>query len=129
RAGATLTLYRNGVSVASRSDLPSATSASLTGTIGRQTTLYPAKAAIDEVAVYNSALSAATVQGHYLGSRVPQGLIGASRNAGAELNWSDPPVPGWTGYDVYRATSPGGPYTKVNGAPAAPSAFADSGLT
>ena len=65
RSGSTLRLYRNGTQVASRSDLPATTSASLSGNIGAFGVSYPAKAAIDEVAIYNAALSATTVQGHY----------------------------------------------------------------
>ena len=65
RSGSTLRLYRNGTQVASRSDLPATTSASLSGDIGEFGAYYPAKAAIDEVAIYNAALSATTVQRHY----------------------------------------------------------------
>jgi hypothetical protein len=66
RSGPTLTLYRNGVQVATRSGLPSATAATLQGSIGRQATNFPANGAIDDVAVYGVALSAATVQAHFL---------------------------------------------------------------
>jgi hypothetical protein len=65
RSGSTLTLYRNGVQVATTTTLPAVTTASITGSIGRVSTTYPTKGQIDEVAVYNAALSAATVQQHY----------------------------------------------------------------
>ena len=65
RSGSTLTLYRDAVQVAATTTLPAVTAASITGSIGRVSTTYPAKGQIDEVAVYNAALSAATVQQHY----------------------------------------------------------------
>ena len=65
RSGSSLTLYRNGVQVATIATLPSVTTASITGNIGRVATAYPLKGQIDEVAVYNAALGAATVQQHY----------------------------------------------------------------
>ncbi len=65
RSGSTLTLYRNGAQVATIATLPSVTTASITGSIGRVSTTYPLKGQIDEVAVYSAALSAATVQQHY----------------------------------------------------------------
>jgi hypothetical protein len=129
RSGASLTLYRNGVQVATRSDLPSATAATLEGSIGRQGTLYPAKASIDDVAVYGGALSLATVQAHYLAGRAPTGVAERSRNGGAALRWNSLASPGVVGYDVYRATVSGGPYTKVTSSPTAGTSFADSGLT
>jgi PKD repeat protein len=65
RAGATLSLYRNGVKVVTRTGLPAATAAGLSGSIGRSSSAFPAKGSIDEVAVYGSALGAAEVQAHY----------------------------------------------------------------
>jgi hypothetical protein len=64
RSGAQLTLYRNGVSAGTRSGLP-VTSATLNGSIGRQSTANPTKGAIDEVAVYGSALSVSELQAHF----------------------------------------------------------------
>ncbi len=65
RAGAALTIYRNGVQVATRTGLPATTAADLSGSIGRAASAYPAKGSIDEVAVYGAALSAAVVAQHY----------------------------------------------------------------
>jgi hypothetical protein len=65
RSGATLRIFRNGVQVAVRTGLPAATAASLSGSIGRVSTLYPAKGLIDEVAVYSRALTATDLQAHY----------------------------------------------------------------
>lgn len=128
RSGPTLSLFRNGVQVATRSDLPAATAAMLQGTIGRQGTLYPAKAAIDEVAVYGAALPTATVQAHYLAGRAPGGLAVRVRNGGAALRWNTFSSPGVVGYDVYRATVSGGPYAKVTSSPIGGTSFADSGI-
>jgi hypothetical protein len=66
RSGSSLTVYRNGVSVASRSDLPAATAATLNGRIGAENgSYYFLTGRIDEVAVYNTSLSASQVKAHY----------------------------------------------------------------
>ena len=65
RSAGQLTVYRNGVSVGIRTGLPAATSASLSGGIGRQATVNPTKGAVDEVALYGSALSASELAAHY----------------------------------------------------------------
>ena len=61
-----LTLYRNGVRIGQRTDLPATAPASLNGAIGRQSNgNYPLTGRIDEVAVYSSALSPADVADDY----------------------------------------------------------------
>ena len=67
RNGNTLTLYRNGVQVGQRTDLPASAVANITGTMLVQDTAsaYYLKGNVDEVAVYNSALSASRIQAHY----------------------------------------------------------------
>ncbi len=65
RSGSNLTLYRNGVVVATKAGLPATSNSNLNGYLGRQTTSYPTKGTIDEVAVYNLALSAGDIQAHY----------------------------------------------------------------
>ncbi len=64
RAGGTLTVYRNGHAVGQRAVSATAT-ANLSGSIGRAATIYPTKGAIDEVAVYGSALSGAELLTHH----------------------------------------------------------------
>src|SRR5205823_1341861 len=124
RSGSTLALYRNGIQVASRGDLPASAQASLSGAIGRQAASYPtshpAKAAIDDVAVYNAALSGATARSHYrVGSGdttppgAPTGLEAAAGSGSVTLDWADNSEPELAGYDVYRSTASGGPYTKI----------------
>jgi len=62
RSGVSLKVYRNGVEVGSRSDLPAATAADSSGAIGSN---YYLKGKVDEVAVYNTALTAAQIPDHY----------------------------------------------------------------
>ena len=65
RSGTNLELYRNAVKVGGLTNLPAATTTDLSGQIGRQGTAYPAKATIDDVAVYSRALTAAEIAGDY----------------------------------------------------------------
>jgi len=73
RSGATLQLYRDGVRVAQRSDLPAGTPTDLSGQIGRSGTAYPTKGEIDEVAVYSTALSAQEIADDYAARDVAPG--------------------------------------------------------
>src|SRR5947199_1983838 len=58
RQGGTLTLYRNGVQIAQRTDLPATATTSLSGYIADQTTgSYYLTGRVEDVAVYNRALS------------------------------------------------------------------------
>ena len=59
----------------------------------------------------------------------PQSLIATALNGGADLSWLANGESDLDGYNVYRATSSGGPYTKVNSAVVATNAYTDSGLT
>jgi hypothetical protein len=66
RQGSTLTLYRNGVQIGQRTDLPATALANLNGAIGMQSNgSYPLTGRIDEVALYRSALSATDVSNDY----------------------------------------------------------------
>jgi hypothetical protein len=66
RSGRTLTLYRNGVQIGQRTDLPSTATANITGVIGAEGgTAYFLSGRVDEVAVYATALSATVVTSHY----------------------------------------------------------------
>jgi hypothetical protein len=66
RSGATLTLYRNGVQVGQRTDLPAAASANVSGWIGSQGgSAYYLNGRIDELAIYTAALRPSTVVAHY----------------------------------------------------------------
>jgi hypothetical protein len=66
RQGSTLTLYRNGLQIAQRADLPAAATANISGYIASQTnSLYYLNGRIDDVAIYASALAASTIASHY----------------------------------------------------------------
>ena len=66
RHGSTLTLYRDGLQIGQRTDLPASAPATLAGAIGAQGNgNYPLTGRIDEVAIYTSALSAAAIANHY----------------------------------------------------------------
>jgi len=66
RSGTTLTLYRNGQQIGQRTDLPAAATANLNGWIGAQGgTANYLNGSVDEVAIYNTPLTASDVIGHY----------------------------------------------------------------
>jgi hypothetical protein len=66
RQGGTMTLYRNGVQIAQRSDLPATATANLNGYIADQANgNYHLNGRVDDVAIYTSALPASTIAGHY----------------------------------------------------------------
>jgi hypothetical protein len=66
RQGGTLTLYRNGVAIAQRSDLPATATANLNGYIAAQSNgNYYLSGKLDEVALYTSALTASAILNHY----------------------------------------------------------------
>ncbi len=84
RQGSVLTLYRNGVQIAQRSDLPATALATLNGYIGMQANgNYPLTGRIDEVAVYANALSATEVADDYQAalSGAPPPPLPAYKNA------------------------------------------------
>ena len=66
RSGSTLTLYRNGVQVAQRTNLPASSTANLSGWIGAQGgNAYYFTGKIDDVSIYGSALTRSAVKNHY----------------------------------------------------------------
>jgi hypothetical protein len=91
---------------------------------------------LDEVAVYDSALPAATLQAHHdtgiadkAAPDAPTGLTATAGDGSVSLNWNDNGEDDLDGYDVYRSTSPGGPYTKVNAARLQDSHYSDTTVT
>ena len=66
RQGGTLSLYRNAVLIGQRTDLPATATANISGAIGaQQGTAFFLAGRIDEVAIYNVALSTTYITGHY----------------------------------------------------------------
>jgi|CXWL01.1.fsa_nt_gi endonuclease I len=59
----------------------------------------------------------------------PSGLAATAGNAVVDLNWNDNAELDLAGYNVYRSTTGGGPYTKVNVSLIAASAYADLTVT
>ena len=58
----------------------------------------------------------------------PSALTAAPGAGAVALNWADNGESDLAGYNIYRSTTSGGPYTRVNSAPTAASAYTDSGL-
>ena len=92
----------------------------------------------DEVAVYGAALPAETIRAHFEAGRdvtdtvapaAPAGLTATARLERVELDWSDVADPDVDGYDVFRATSAAGPFTRVNASRLSGSAYTDTGVT
>ncbi|MCD1261171.1 discoidin domain-containing protein [Paenibacillus athensensis] len=61
------------------------------------------------------------------GPATPSGLSVSCATNACNLNWSA--VSGATGYNVYRSTTSGGTYTKVNASPIGTNSNSDGGLT
>jgi phosphatidylinositol-3-phosphatase len=66
RQGGTLTLYRDGVQIGQRTDLPASATANISGDIADQANgAYHLTGRVDDVAIYTSALAASTIASHY----------------------------------------------------------------
>ena len=59
----------------------------------------------------------------------PTGLTATPGNARVTLDWADNAEADLAGYNVYRSTTPGGAYAKINGSLISASAFTDTGVT
>jgi len=58
----------------------------------------------------------------------PANLVAIPDDARVSLDWTDNPEHDLAGYEVYRATAPGGPYVKASVSPVAASAYTDTGV-
>ncbi len=94
RSGPILELFRNGVSVARRTDLPAMAPTDLSGQIGRLGLSYPAKATIDDVAVYSRALTAAEISDDYASRMIAPGSLPPPPPPGPPPPGPPPPPPG-----------------------------------
>jgi hypothetical protein len=92
----------------------------------------------DEVAIYDTALNADTVRAHFLAGRdaadqtapaAPAGVTATARFGRVELRWSANAESDLDGYDVFRATSPAGPFSRVNPSRLEAAAFTDTTVT
>ena len=97
-----------------------------------------ARGRADEIAIHGTALDAATVRTHFEAGRdvadtappaAPAGLTASERLGRVVLDWADGPEPDLDGYDVFRAPSPAGPFTRVNAARLSTSAYTDASVT
>jgi hypothetical protein len=59
----------------------------------------------------------------------PTGLTATGGNAVVDLNWNDNTEPDLAGYNVYRSTTSGGPYSQINGSLVTASAYSDTTVT
>ncbi len=59
----------------------------------------------------------------------PTGLVATAGLQSVSLDWSDNGEGDLAGYDVYRSTTTGGPYTQVNGSLVVTSDYVDTGLS
>ncbi|MCX7011268.1 MAG: beta-galactosidase [Candidatus Sumerlaeota bacterium] len=59
----------------------------------------------------------------------PRGVGAWAFDGEVSLGWADQFEPDLAGYNVYRATAHGGPYTKINGAPLTEPMYRDTGRT
>ncbi len=59
----------------------------------------------------------------------PTGLVATADNAVVNLDWGNNSEADLAGYNVYRGTSAGGPYSKINGAVVAVSDYSDTTVT
>ena len=59
----------------------------------------------------------------------PTGLVATPDNTQVSLDWNDNTDSGLVGYNVYRSTTTGGPYSKINGTVVVPSAYVDTGVS
>jgi hypothetical protein len=92
----------------------------------------------DEVAIYDTALDADALRAHFLAGRdttdetapaAPSGLTASARFGRVELHWAANGESDLDGYDVLRATSPAGPFTRVNPSRLSTTAYTDTAVT
>ena len=67
--------------------------------------------------------------GDVIAPLAPTGLAAIAGDGLIDLDWNDNTEPDLAGYDVYRSTTPGGPYTRLNAALLSVSQYSDSGLS
>jgi fibronectin type 3 domain-containing protein len=71
----------------------------------------------------------ATVPADSTAPAAPSGVSATGGDTIVSLNWNDNTEPDINGYNVYRSTTGGSPYTRQNGAPLSSSDFNDANVT
>ncbi|HOR63467.1 MAG TPA: hypothetical protein PKW18_02515, partial [Candidatus Sumerlaeota bacterium] len=102
------------------------------GTVSNFTTYYYVVTSVDNTPNHNQSAYSAQVSAQPQDTTppaVPTGLVISSGDGAAYLDWADNNDLDLGGYNVYRATVSGGPYSKVNGTAITASNFTNSGLT
>jgi Concanavalin A-like lectin/glucanases superfamily len=135
--GAT-TFYLDGDPVHSGTGAGTAAAAMPWHVMRNGTTSQYSRGRADEVAVYGAALAEETIREHFAAGRdatdtvppaAPTGLTATPRLERVDLDWSDATDPDLDGYDVFRATSAAGPFTRINASRLGASAYTDTAVT
>jgi Concanavalin A-like lectin/glucanases superfamily len=137
-AGGTATLFVDGAAV--HSGPAGATPAVMPWHVMRNgvTSGQFSRGRADELAVYDTALDAATIEAHFKAGRdvadttapaAPAGLTANAVLGRVVLDWPDSAETDLDGYDVLRATSASGPFTRVNASRLSASAYTDTAVT
>jgi len=109
-----------------------AASAYTDNTVTNFTTYYYVVTAVDNTPNANQSGNSAQVSAQPQDTTppaVPTGLAATAGNATVGLDWNDNGEGDLAGYNVYRGTASGGPYTKQNGSVVATSAYTDNSVT
>ena len=59
----------------------------------------------------------------------PRGLTATTNSSGIALDWADNSEPDLSGYEVYRSSTAGGPYSKINASRIGRSSYTDSSVS
>ncbi|HYS42080.1 MAG TPA: LamG-like jellyroll fold domain-containing protein, partial [Pseudonocardiaceae bacterium] len=140
RQGVTLTLYRNGVQIAQRSDLPATATANVNGYIAAQNNgAYFLSGRAQDVALYTRALSSVDVRNGYaaalngtapvpvvLPPAAPTNFAAVPSASAVSLSWTASDTT--SSYLLYRSTDPGSGSAVTINLPPGTSRYSDSGL-
>lgn len=118
------------VGVSETSSTPAGYSLQLTGTGSASADFTWAAASADTSGAVNTAQTfTGGGGGDTTPPSAPLGLLAGGGEGVVNLDWLDNTEPDLAGYDVFRSTSPGGPYAVINGAPVMVSSYDDSAVS
>lgn len=101
-------------------------SAFVDSTASNFTTYYYVATAVDETAKESAASAEASATPEdTTAPSAPTGLAATAGDSYVDLEWNDNTEPDLDGYNVYRATATGGPYTQLNSSPVGASGYVD----